>query len=661
MSAQRTAGMASEAIELRNHGGRAVACALALCLLPSVALNAQDGGAAPRGTSAQEPAQKPPSGDPARPVQNGPPAPDSTPATNGTDTTPPQLPAGQRPVPPGGDEPTPEIVHTNVLPAYTPAYRSFADAALLLGALADADPTRARKFEIGATYDGRRVPAIEIATPGPTPPAERPTVFLFGALDGHSLSGAEAVLATVHMVLAAPDKLPSDVSLIAVPWASPEALDAIAKGGVSDGANSRPVDDDRDGAIDEDGPDDLNDDGFISQMLIEDPSGPWVRCADGRFLAPAGPLDQPRYLLVPEGRDDDHDGRYNEDPPGGVILDRNFPLARTSPWTDPRCGTLPLSEPLARAYADLVLARRAALVVVAQGNHGTLATPGGSAALAPLFAADRALYERITHAFESATGRSQSGVLTLREASGADRPGAALDWFAAVAGALSLEIAPWGPRVDHGGDVTARDARYQQPPSSDPARAQDVARTLSGKREPCETSRAWAAWIDNVHSGVGFTNWQPVELAGGVKGLVGGFEPWTILDPPKESLPTALRGVPEFVLDLVGSLPRVELAADGKRDGELVRLRASVKNSGRLPTGLGGACAARRESGVAVELVLPAGARLLAGDARVDLPRLAGEETSREIAWLVLAPAGSVFEVRTSAPWCASVAHKVQP
>jgi hypothetical protein len=635
----------------------------------------QESVPAQRDPAPQTPASKPVTTQPspeasdgAHPVQNGPPAPDPLPpSSNGTDTPPAGQPLVGPPLvapQPSATVATPSAVHAAALPDYQPTYRAFGEASLLLAAMADAAPERARKFEIGATFDGRPVPAIEIATPGPIPPAQRPTVFLFGALDGHSLSGAEAVLACVHLVLAAPDKLPSDVALIAVPWASPEALDALAKGGVNDGSNPRPVDDDRDGLLDEDGPDDLNDDGFILQMLIEDPAGEWVRCADQRFLARAGPLDQPRYTLTWEGRDDDHDGRYNEDPVGGVILDRNFPLGRSGPWSDPRCGNLPLSEPLARAYADLVLARRAALVIVAQGNHGAIATPGGvgdTEAFASLFASDRALYERITHAFEAATGRTQGGVLNLREACGAERPGAAVDWFAAVAGALSFEIAPWGPRVDHGTEVIARDARFQQAPLADAARAADVARSLEGKRTLCDVSRAWATWVDNLHQGVGFTNWQPVELAGGKKALVGGWEPWTIQDPPKESLANALHGIPEFVLELVQSLPRAELAAGGTRDGEIVHLRASVKNIGRLPTGLGGLCAARRESGVAVELSLPAGARLLAGSARVELPRLVGDETSREVLWIALAPAGSVFEVTTSAPWCAAVSQKVQP
>jgi hypothetical protein len=550
------------------------------------------------------------------------------------------------------------------LPLFAPTYRSMGEVALFLAGLAEASPGVASTFELGRTHDGRPVHGIELGAAGGLPLDQRPTVFLFGGLDGRSLAGGEAVLGVVHALLSNPDQLPADVAFVAVPWVSGQALSWLADSGgtapARDGRNGRPLDDDRDGRTDEDGPDDLDGDGLILDMLIEDPLGPWVRGGDGRFLVPAGPGDGTRYIWTREGRDDDGDGRFNEDPPGGVVLDRNFPVHRTGPWDDPRCGEVPMSEPLVRAVAERVLARRAAVVLLLQGNHGRLATPGGlavdstDAAFDP---ADLPVFERVTEAFLVATGRHQPGVQTLRQARGAVAPGAALDWLHAVTGALSLEVAPWGPEVETSGGVAARDARYAQPENA----ALQKPRSLDGRPHLGDIEGAWARWLDNTRGGLGFVDWQPVELGGGYQGLVGGWEPQTLLNPPPESLPRALEGLPEFVRELALGLPRLEVrVTQSEREGELVRLRAQVRNLGRLPTGMTrprGAGAA----GVRLAVELPAGAQILAGESVVELPRLLGGELSAEAAWIVLAPEGSVVGLSASAGWTRPVLREVRP
>lgn len=546
------------------------------------------------------------------------------------------------------------------LPAYSPAYRSFADAALYLGALAHAAPDVATMFELGLASDGRPVPALELAHRGDSPASARPTVFLFGALDGVSQSGTEAVLAVVHHLLEVPERIPAGLSIVAVPWAAPEGLDVLAAGGVSDGANTRALDDDRDGALDEDPPDDMNDDGVILQMLVADPRGKWTRCSDGRFLALAGPFDQPRYSLVPEGRDDDGDGRFNEDGLGGVVLERNFPLGRRGPWVDPRCGVVPLSEPLARALADLVLSRRAAAVLVFQGNHGGLAMPGGVPELDRLFELDRPVYARLAQQFALATGREPDDARSLRDASGAERPGCALDWFAGVAGALSLELAAWGPRVDiesrGGGDGNGgvRDARYNG--------AAHQGKPADTRPAPADELSAWAAWLDNRRGGIGFDDWKRSDPEGGVTALVGGWRPRTLLDPPEATLPRALEGLPRFVDELLASAPVLELSlSESARDGEICRLRVRLENRGRLPSGPARVARANGVPGVELELICPEGSSVLAGEARVELERLVGGAVSREVGWIVLAPPGSKFELRARAPWCADVVVEVAP
>ena len=83
-------------------------------------------------------------------------------------------------------------------------------------------------FELGRTLDGRAVTGIEFGAAGAPALAERPAVFLLGGLDGRSLSGAEAVLASTHQLLLEPDRLPSGVTFTLAAQAGCASSDATA-------------------------------------------------------------------------------------------------------------------------------------------------------------------------------------------------------------------------------------------------------------------------------------------------------------------------------------------------------------------------------------------------------------------------------------------------
>ncbi|MHA1972475.1 MAG: M14 family zinc carboxypeptidase [Candidatus Hodarchaeales archaeon] len=72
---------------------------------------------------------------------------------------------------------------------------------------------------------------------------------------------------------------------------------------------ARPIDDDGDGLFDEDGPDDTNGDGRISQYAVT-----------------RGAIDNWTYTFTYEGFDNDGDGKVNEDWIGGVDINRNYPF-----------------------------------------------------------------------------------------------------------------------------------------------------------------------------------------------------------------------------------------------------------------------------------------------------------------------------------------------
>jgi hypothetical protein len=637
----------------RSGASRFVAAGLWLGGLASLSASAAQEGAPPpesKPLPAQEVGAQPAADKPRQETPPPAPAPIQDPAPNPADQPPAQKDTGNaqpQPGVPSGPATTPAAP---ALPAYAPRYRGASEAALWCDTLEQAAPESVRRFALATTRDGHVTPAVEIAAPGPLAPELRPTLLVIGALDGRSLAGAEAALGMAHAFAQQIEQLGPGVTVVVAPYANLEALDHCEREGRSDGLTTRPVDDDRDGALDEDGPDDLDDDGLVLEMLVEAPNGEWSLSDDLRWAVRAvrGAPGR-RFVRVREGRDDDGDGRFNEDGAGGVDLDRNFPVGREGPWSDPSVGALPLSEPVSRALAEFARSRRCFAVLMLQGRHGGLATPGGTAELEGWSRADHNLYDRLAASLARFTNRAECRALPLRAARGGDAPGAALDWFAASCGALAVELAPWGPQVD------ARPASAAQPARFDAADADTNSRQLEA------TDRAWARWLDEVRSGMGYVSWRPIDLRTGVAAYVGGFEPWTVDTPPPESLGRALNGLSEFALALCADAPRLEFAnVSAVRSAGVLRVRASVRNVGALPTGLRAPSAASAAEALRLELELGEGVQRLAGAASVRLEPLAGGALSREAEWIVLAPAATSVKLRAQGGWCATIEREVR-
>lgn len=544
---------------------------------------------------------------------------------------------------------------------YADAYRSHRELAELVTGWIESSETRLRRVQLPATRGGLEVPAFEWGTAGSLPLEERPTLILLGGLDGVSFAGGEAVLKAASSLIRRRNLLPEELTFIAIPWASPDGLERTFHGLSTSGVNLGKTDEDGDESPDEDGPDDLDGDGVLLDMLIEDGAGEWTRASDPRFLAKARPGDAPRYRLVREGADQDGDGRFNEDEVGGVELDRNFPVGWRSEGRGGRTGTWPLSEDLARAIADLVLERPTACVLLLQGNHGSLAYPGGIETPYWSEDADRPCWEWAATRLTEAMGGASFVPRTLREARDGERAGAALDWLYVACGIPAMEVALWGPNIASG--PADSNSKSTSEPLDAQFRPEPQESEVSMGPGVSNVDRAWARWLDNQRGGVGFTEWHPVELGGGESVLLGGWAPRTRLNPPDDELPRVLDGIDRFVEDLVRGFPKLSISLDeARREGSILHMSARVANLGQIATGMATEPRAPDSpAGVNLELVLPAGARILAGTGQVQLDTLAGGAKSPVVEWIVLAPQGSVIKLRASSAWTLDTELEVRP
>jgi hypothetical protein len=143
--------------------------------------------------------------------------------------------------------------------------------------------------------------------------------------------------------------------------------------------NDRPFNDDNDDATDEDGPEDLNGDGYITVMRQTHPEGTWMTI-EGKPLmmkeAEAGKGETGEYRLFPEGIDNDSDGRINEDAPGGANPGHNFPHGFEH-YTDTN-GGWPASEIESRALLAFAFDHAEIAMVITFGRTNSLkAVPEG--------------------------------------------------------------------------------------------------------------------------------------------------------------------------------------------------------------------------------------------------------------------------------------------
>ncbi|HPR32848.1 MAG TPA: M14 family metallopeptidase [Prolixibacteraceae bacterium] len=173
------------------------------------------------------------------------------------------------------------------------------------------------------TPGGNPLYLLKIGDPKPG----RPAVFVAANMEGTQVQATQGALWLADYLINRMDSFP-DINWYILPCGNPDARKRyFASPRWENSGNASPVNNDNDDRTNEDGPNDLNGDGLITQMLLKHPLGEYVKdTSDGRIVRKALPEkgEQGIYRLYTEGTDDDNDGQFNEDGPGGVNINRNF-------------------------------------------------------------------------------------------------------------------------------------------------------------------------------------------------------------------------------------------------------------------------------------------------------------------------------------------------
>ncbi len=494
-------------------------------------------------------------------------------------------------------------------------YHSLSEIGSYLESVTQRHSGLATLLEIGRSREGRPIWAVEINNPETGVASEKPGFYLDGNIHGGEVLGGEGALAFIDRLLEEYERDPAIATLVdtrafyIVPIVNPDGR-AISVGTPENHRwNVRPNDEDGDGRFDEDPPEDLDGNGVILQMRVEDPNGGWmVHPADPRRMVRdrGARLEGTHYRLMSEGIDNDGDGAFNEDRVGGVDLNRNFPAN----WSGAQFGSgpFPLSEPETYALVAYITARPNIAAI-----H-TFHTSGGLLLRFPTLAdqdwdfpsEDLEAYRDIARDGIEITGYlnfayTKKSIVDLMS------PGHGVfnDWGSKEFGVLAMTTEMWGHAFGEGQD-------------------------------------ALFAWNDEVLLGTGFIDWYPFEheQLGSVE--LGGWDRWSTASPPDELIAGELDRNVRWVLTFAEKTPLVAvdgLAASPTAETGVLAVSADVSNVGWMATSTVHAREALRiAKPITVRLNLE-NAEIVEGDASATLAVLPGSGTgpheATHFAWTV--------------------------
>ena len=478
---------------------------------------------------------------------------------------------------------------------------------------------------LGKSVGGREVWLLTIGT-GETD--KKPAIAVIGNVHGPHLAGAELAMGLAQRLARYGEtdevtkKVLAEVTFYVIPRPSPDACNkCFAQPFREREGNDRPTDDDRDFQVGEDPPDDLNGDGWITMMRIEDPAGDWLpHPADPRVQIQADRKKNERgqYRLLVEGKDDDHDEQWNEDGGDGVAFNRNL-THRYEPFAK---GTGPhaVSEPEHRVIVDFLHDRSNIAAVFCFSPEDNLFHPWkanrdteNARVKTNILSADQPQLEFLAGEYKKLDGGS--GAPPLPSA-----PGCFAEWAYFHYGRWPLAARGWWvPKVD-----PPKPAEGEAKKPSDDKRGADELNHLR--------------WLDREKID-GFVAWKPIEHPDfpGKKVEVGGPKPFYSLNPPVKELDDLTEKHVKYITALPQWLPRLAIV-DAKAEslgGGVVRVSATVVNQGYLPTMPEMGRVNDEAYPTWIELALPAKTALLQGHARTRLPRLEGAGGKTEHKWLV--------------------------
>lgn len=555
--------------------------------------------------------------------------------------------------------------HSAIVLAQTNRYHNNEALKKSLEQLADDYSQITELTSIVKTISGEELFFVTIST---GEPELKPALLIVAGTNGTDLAGTEVVLNFIRTTAQNYGKVDSVTRMLEsttfyiFPRVNPEATETLFKKPVYTRVlNSRPMDLDQDGQIDEDGYDDLNKDGQITWMRIEEPGGEWMKDMDYPGLlkkADAIKGEKGVYRLIREGFDNDGDGKINEDEPGGVNFNKNF--THQYKFFETGSGFHQVSEQETRAVVDFIYNHPNIAAVFSFSPNDNLIKPWepskkpgndkkeerGRKPVTTVDKDDAAYYKNISEEFKEITGLSE---LPLSEsADGAFNP-----WAYYHFGRWSFSVPTWWPP-----DVSTKDkssSAEQDSLNENSAKKTDEKKAEKPAKEEPKTidQRHWE-WLQATNQTDAFLPWKAIKHPDfpDKKVEIGGFTPFAYTNPPADSLSVISQKFIPFLYQLGNWLPNTEInnqKVEHLHDN-VYRLSVVISNKGYLPTNPKIGIPNKWCPKVKLALELTQNQTLVSGKILEFIDMLTGSGGSREFSWVVVGKRGETVNLSAGSP-----------
>ncbi|MCP5051940.1 MAG: hypothetical protein GY940_32530 [bacterium] len=242
---------------------------------------------------------------------------------------------------------------------------------------------------VGKSDEGRAIYAITVNNPKTGKALDKPGIYVDGNIHGNEIQGTEVSLYLLDYLLGNYGKIDEITQLVdkkcfyVIPMINVDGryhFFADANTASSSRGLRRPHDDDSDGLLDEDFPDDLDGDGNICRMRIRDPHGRFkTDPEDPRNMVRVKPGEKGEWRrLGLEGIDNDGDGKINEDAEGYVDPNRNWGFDWMPNYVQEGSGDYPFSGEGIKAIGKFIRQRPNIAMAWAFHNFGGMILRGPS-------------------------------------------------------------------------------------------------------------------------------------------------------------------------------------------------------------------------------------------------------------------------------------------
>ncbi len=559
-------------------------------------------------------------------------------------------------------------------------YHTNKEVQQMLEKLQQGNPSAIKLHEIATSPGGEPVQVLEIGANLNDVPA----IFVGANFEGDVPLSTEGALYMAKMLLDSAGYT-KNLKWYIMPLPNPDAANGFfseVKQGLA--VNRFQVNDDADEATNEDGFDDLNNDGLITKMRVKDLQGTHVVSkTDPRILTPADSKKSERgeYKIYSEGIDNDGDGTCNEDGVGGINVGIGFP--HLFPHNKKEAGLFSGQTPEVYGILGFMYARPAIAMVYTLGSSNFCAVPpqggrkgdvnlqniqiperyatrlgvdptktftmdeviemmktmvppgmevtpelvagflGLGAAVNPL-EDDLKFYTRFSEDYKKYLEGKKFNAETLSPTPAKDGSFELWAYYHLGVPSFSMNL------------FTVPKVKEEKKTGEGALSLDDVEKIPKPEKENelSEKDKALLAWSDSHWGGKGFVDWEIVDHPALGEVEIGGYVPYLETTPKPELIDSMLKTQLPWLLQLTKNMPEISIAKEEitAMGAGIYKLEIYVENKGYLPYPI--AIGSRNKQPAPVIVTLDGNFELLEGIKRTPLGSIGGNQV-KKLSWMI--------------------------